>query len=217
MPIASTTSPARSSSERPIGMTGGSFRSAPAASPDRCPDPCRRSRRGDAPVGQLHADLVRTLDDMMVGDDVTGRIDDHAGAEAALDALADGRQMLSQQRIRRRGSAARCVDHARRVDVDDCRAGAPHRVGERALRLARRRCRRSGACWSAPARACAVPSSPGRDQQHARRRTAQTDDGPAEQEERRSVGSVGTSGARSAGRASSALIDVCIMRNSLEV
>ena len=36
---------------------------------------------------------------MMIGDDVTGRIDDHAGAEAAFDALAHGRQILPQQRI----------------------------------------------------------------------------------------------------------------------
>ena len=72
--------------------------------------------RGDAPVGQLHADLVRALDDVVIGDDVTGRVDDHAGAEAALDALAHGRQILSQQRtrgaegtgVRRRRAPCRC-------------------------------------------------------------------------------------------------------------
>ena len=36
---------------------------------------------------------------MVVGNDVTGAIDDHAGAEAALDALADRGQMLLQQGI----------------------------------------------------------------------------------------------------------------------
>ena len=51
-------------------------------------------RRGDAAVGQLYADLVRTLDDVVIGDDVACFVDDDAGAEAALDALADRGRML---------------------------------------------------------------------------------------------------------------------------
>jgi hypothetical protein len=56
------------------------------------------------------------LNDVVVGNDVTGLIDDYAGAEAALDALAYGRQMLPQQwiapedvrRMRRRLAPYKC-------------------------------------------------------------------------------------------------------------
>ena len=107
LPIASTTSPARSSSERPIGMTGGSLSRHAQNRQIGVRVHADDLGRGDAPVRQLHADLIRALDDMVIGDDVTGPIDDHAGAEAALDALAHCRQMLPQQRIRARGPGAR--------------------------------------------------------------------------------------------------------------
>ena len=62
LPIASTTSPARSSSDRPSGMTGRSWQ---IDAQDRQIGVRIRADdlgRGDAPIGQLHADLVRTLD-----------------------------------------------------------------------------------------------------------------------------------------------------------
>ena len=135
--------------------------------------------RGDAAVGELDPDFVRTLHHVVIRNDMTGAIDDHTGAEAAFDALAHGRQMLLQQWIAARGRGGR-VDDPRRVDVDDGGSGTPHGVRERAALARRRRqsvraplldarCRRR--CRSARAD----------QQQHAGAR--QTDDGPAEQED----------------------------------
>src|SRR5262249_14881985 len=89
-------------------------------------------RRGDAAVGQLYADLVRALDDVVIGDDVAGLIDDDAGAEAALDALTDRGRMLPQQGIAPGGPGGGGIDDTRRINVDDGRAGSPHGVGKRA-------------------------------------------------------------------------------------
>ena len=164
--------------------------------------------RGDAAVGQLDADLVRSLNDMVIGDDVTGRIDDHAGAEAALDALAHCGQMLPQQRIRARGPGGG-VDHARRIDVDDCGAGAPHGVGKGASRLAGV-ARRNGAIARRGSRWCCRRSA-GTDQQHARQRTP---------DRRRSSGAGRVAVCRSVGTATRGgvrRVQMCIMRNSLEL
>ena len=169
--------------------------------------------RGDAPVGQLHADLIRALDDVVIGDDVTGRIDDHAGAEAALDALAHVQADAA--------AAADCapegrgggVDHARRVDVDDGRAGARARRRRRSVcgspalrRRQRRRC--------VDAAVVVLPTQPAGRISSTHAGARQTDDGPAEQEDGRSVA---VWARLTRGRRVKRAIDVCIMRNSLEV
>src|SRR5690606_26511074 len=49
-------------------------------------------RRGDPPVCKLNADLVGTLDDMMVRDQMTVAIDDHPGSQAPFYASSYARQ-----------------------------------------------------------------------------------------------------------------------------
>ena len=79
-----------------------------------------------APVGQHHGDLVGALDDVMVGHDQAVRVDDHAGAERVLDALARaGRKPKSSPKKRLKngssnsGDARALADHlALGVDVD---------------------------------------------------------------------------------------------------
>ena len=65
-------------------------------------------RRRHASVGQLHADLIGALNDMMIGDEVALLIDDHAGAKAAFDALADARQVSAAAADRRPRAARSC-------------------------------------------------------------------------------------------------------------
>ena len=84
---------------------------------------------GDAPVGQLHADRIGAGDHVLIGDDGACPIDDHAGAEAAFDALPVARPIIAEQLIERRDPRA-LGDQARGVDIDHGRSGARHRICE---------------------------------------------------------------------------------------
>ena len=86
-------------------------------------------RLGDAAVGQLHPDRIGARNHVLVGDDGALRVHDHAGSQAALDALAVARPIVAEQLVERRRLAA-LGDHARRVDVDHRRRRARDRVGE---------------------------------------------------------------------------------------
>ena len=72
-------------------------------------------------VGQRHLDLIGVLDDVEIGHDQARRVDDDAGAERALDALArlaaEIAEEVPEERIgkERRGLL---LDHARGIDVD---------------------------------------------------------------------------------------------------
>ena len=82
-------------------------------------------------VGERDANLIGALDDVVIGDDDAARINDHAGAERALDALAGGphagqlpAEEAPKERIVEEG-VARALHLALRVDV--------HHRGRRAL------------------------------------------------------------------------------------
>ena len=62
-------------------------------------------RIGDPAVGQLHPDRIGAGDDVLVGHDGALRIDDDAGSQAALDALAVARPVVAEQLIERCGLA----------------------------------------------------------------------------------------------------------------
>ncbi len=99
--------------------------------------------RGDTTVRQLHADLVRALDHVMVGDQVAVGVEDDARAEAAFHALPDLGGILSQQRIA--GGARPAGWRPRgRVNVNYSRSGAADRIGERPARVALARRKRHG-------------------------------------------------------------------------
>ena len=131
LPMASTTSPTLSRSERPKVATGTGFRSmtstARSVSGSR-PDDARI--RGAA-VRELHVDRLGVRDDVVVGDDMALRIDDDAGAEAALDPLLIAGPHLAEDLIQRGGCDALGHEPGR-VDVDHGRRGDLHgiRIGD---------------------------------------------------------------------------------------
>ena len=72
-------------------------------------------------VGERDLHVGHALDDVMVGDDEAGRIDDHAGAERLLHALilaSAAAKKPAEDRIVEQGIARHRLD-ARGVDVDD--------------------------------------------------------------------------------------------------
>ena len=76
-------------------------------------------------VGERDLDLVGILDDVVIGHDEPGGIDDHAGAERALDLLARAAQPAAaeeaaEDRVVEHRHAI--FDHPGRIDVDDRRA-----------------------------------------------------------------------------------------------
>ncbi len=87
-------------------------------------------------VGERHANLVGALDDVMIGDDDAARIDDHARAERALDALAGrphARQLPAEKAAEKRvveEGIARALHLALRVDVHHGGCRALHHRGE---------------------------------------------------------------------------------------
>ena len=118
-------------------------------------------RVGDAAVGELHPDRVGAGDDVLVGDDGALRVDDHARAQAALDALAIARPVIAEQLIERRGLPP-LGDHARGIDIDHRRRRARHRVGEALHDHGRRGGRSDGGCAPRPACGAAVLTAPSR-------------------------------------------------------
>ena len=146
LPIASTTSPTCSRSERPRVMTGRSRQvdlqhrevGVRVAAHDLDP--------GNAAVGQLHADLVEVGDNVLVGDDVTLAVDDDARTEAGLHPLPKARLDRPTQQLLKPDSGHALGYGALGIDVDHRRRAGTHRVGEAAAgrALQRRRRQRSG-------------------------------------------------------------------------
>ena len=70
-------------------------------------------------VGERDLDLVGVLDDVIVGDDEAGGVDDDAGAERALDLLARTARAAAEETAEDRIIEQRdpVLDHPRRVDV----------------------------------------------------------------------------------------------------
>ena len=93
-------------------------------------------------IVQNDADLRTILDDVVVGDDDTGRIHDHAGAERVLCALARtaAKQLVTEEpaeeRVCTKWRAALRGHDALGIDVDDARRGVAHdgREGHRYFR-----------------------------------------------------------------------------------
>ena len=85
-----------------------------------------------AAIGQQYHNLIRAVDDVMIGQQVTVAVDDDAGAEAALNVFllltAAVIEKASRQRIleQRRGLIA---NGFARINIDDGRCGATHGVG----------------------------------------------------------------------------------------
>ena len=88
-------------------------------------------------VGKRHFHFARALDDVVVGDDEAGRVDDDAGTERPQHLFARHRaEELAEHRIVQERIAV--LDHARRVDVDDRGRGALDHRGVGQLDLRRR-------------------------------------------------------------------------------
>ena len=127
LPMASTTSPTRSRSERPerrhrqvleVDAQHGEVRIGIA--PD---DAGVRN----ALVRELHPDGVGVRDDVMVRHDVAVVVDDDPGAEAVFDTLSVARPRIPKQLVERRGCDA-LGDHARRIYVHHRRGRALDRI-----------------------------------------------------------------------------------------
>jgi hypothetical protein len=72
-------------------------------------------------VRQRHLDLIGVLDDVEIGHDQARRVDDDAGAERPLDALAWRAAKIAEEAAEERiGEEGRdlLLDHARGIDVD---------------------------------------------------------------------------------------------------
>ena len=96
-------------SEEPIGSAGrsegGSMRSKARSAAASAPT---TSASKLAPIVQHHHDLVRLLDDVVIGDDQPVRFDDHAGAERILLTLGGRRPtkaLVAEERIGEEGIA----------------------------------------------------------------------------------------------------------------
>lgn len=123
-------------------------------------------------VGQRHLDLVGTLDDVDVGDDQPGRIDDDAGAERTLHLVARpartaaeeaAEDRIVEQRVARLHGLCRIDVHDGGGDVlDDGRIGQPHLVGGRHAAVLRRRrgdrCDNESKCGGYEANHAKVPA-----------------------------------------------------------
>ncbi len=99
-----------------------------------------------APVGERDGELVAALDDMEIGDDEAGGIDDDAGAERLLHALARHAEAeaiaekLLEEGVVEEGRPRLLLHDPLRIDVDDGGRDALHhrRIGELDLAAARR-------------------------------------------------------------------------------
>ncbi len=166
--MASTISPTRKVSERPTGMMGRLPISRSQNGNVRVRVLPDDGGIGDASVGELHPDRIGAGDDVLIRDDGAHRIDDHARAQAALDALPIARPIVAEQLIERGGLRA-LRDDPRGVDIDHRRRGARHRIGK-TLHDHRGRCgdgasalpaARAVAAGAATARQCARPAASG--------------------------------------------------------
>ena len=88
-----------------------------------------------APVRQSDGDLglAASLDDVIVGDDEAALIDQHAGAERVLDALARDAEPLAEQLPEERVIAERrhhLLDPVLHIDIDHGGRGSLHHRGE---------------------------------------------------------------------------------------
>ncbi len=85
-------------------------------------------RLGDPTVGELGADQVGRCDHVVIRDDVSGGVDDHARAQALFEPLAEAGPGVAKQLLD--GARLDAFRHeARRVDVDHRRRGALDRLG----------------------------------------------------------------------------------------
>ena len=86
-----------------------------------------------ASIGEHHGDLLRIADDVVVGDDEAGGIEDDAGAQRLLDALARHaeRRLIAEEAteeriVEERGRPTAAPDDAAREDIDHRRRHLLH-------------------------------------------------------------------------------------------
>ncbi len=162
LPMAQTHSPTRSVSESPSGATGSGagHRDSQQRDVDGRVDADELGLEHTA-VAKRHRDPIGAFDDVIVGQDVAGRVDDEAAAGTFVRRVRIVAQIAPPPRRR---SPARVGAARRGVDVDDRRVhlrGDGREVNRRAAR-----CASAGAAESDETVIGLAASAPGRNGQH---------------------------------------------------